>query len=464
MELMDKLTLLTNGAKYDAACTSSGAERIGGKGLGSTMMAGCCHSFSADGRCVTLLKVLLSNECIYDCKYCINRRSNEQPRISFAPEELAELTIQFYRRNYIEGLFLSSGVQFSPDHTMEQMIRALQLLRHKHNFHGYIHAKTIPGASPELVWQLGLVADRLSVNVELPSESSLQKLAPGKTRKAIFSPMAQICAGRQQNSQEMTRYRNAPAFAVAGQATQMIVGASPESDYSILRLSAAMYEKYQLKRVFYSAYIPIMVDSLLPSRETKPPLLREHRLYQADWLMRKYEFSAEEILSENSPNFNPYLDPKCNWALQNLHLFPVNINTAPREVLLRVPGMGPTSIARILVGRRCGRLGLDELKRMGVVLKRARYFIEAKDYHPSAQIKGESLIRALIDPQIFNGNVEQLTFFAPPKTIGLDTAGPQLEKPDLPNKTKVLTLPGPGEVKTVAEAAEEAVRCLAQAL
>ncbi len=461
MELMDKLTVLTNGAKYDAACTSSGAARPGGKGLGSTLLAGCCHSFSADGRCVTLLKVLYTNECIHDCKYCVNRRSNDIQRASFSPEELAELTVQFYRRNYIEGLFLSSGVQLSPDHTMEQMIRALQLLRKRYDFWGYIHAKTIPGASPELVWQLGLVADRLSVNVELPSEDSLRRLAPGKTRKSIFLPMAQIHRARQQNSRELALYQNAPQFAVAGQATQMIVGASAESDYSILRLASAMYQKYELKRVFYSAYIPVVEDSLLPSRDTKPPLLREHRLYQADWLMRKYEFAAEEILSEETPNFNPYLDPKCNWALHNLHLFPVDVNKAPREMLLRVPGMGPTSVARVMVGRRSGSLGLAELKRMGVVLKRARYFIVARDCRPSVKIAAESLVRTLIDPGIYSAEVEQLTFFGPPAALG-GAGGESAPSLALPGKT--LALPGPGEVKTVSEAAEEAVRCLAKAL
>ncbi len=460
MELMQKLVILANGAKYDAACTSSGADRPGGAGLGSTILHGCCHSFSADGRCVTLLKVLMSNECVYDCKYCVNRRSNEVPRASFSPAELAELTIQFYRRNYIEGLFLSSGVLQNPDTTMERMIEVLHLLRHRHNFWGYIHAKTIPGASADLIWRLGLLADRLSVNVELPSEESLKQLAPGKSRKAIFTPMAQICSGRRQNHRELAVYKNAPQFASAGQATQMIIGASPETDYSILRLASGLYNKYELKRVFYSAYIPVCEDTLLPSRETKPPLLREHRLYQADWMMRKYGFAADEILSEDTPDFNPYLDPKCNWAIHNLHLFPVDVNRAEEAVLLRVPGIGPTGAKRILIARRSHSLGMAELKRMGVVLKRAQYFIVTADTPLGSHAGRETIVRALIDPQIFAGEVEQLTLFGPPSGVAL--AGKK--RPNLQLSKKKPALPGPGEVKTVAEAAEEAVRCLAKAL
>ncbi|MDL2294778.1 putative DNA modification/repair radical SAM protein, partial [Ruminococcaceae bacterium OttesenSCG-928-D13] len=358
MELMDKLTVLTEGAKYDAACTSSGANRAGGKGLGNTMAAGCCHSFSADGRCISLLKVLLTNDCLYDCKYCVNRRSNDVPRATFEPEELAELTVQFYRRNYIEGLFLSSGVLHNPDYTMEQMIRTLELLRRKYDFWGYIHAKTIPGASPELVWRLGLVADRLSVNIEMPSESSLKMLAPSKSKNAILAPMGMIANGLRQSNHELSIYRHSPKFASAGQATQMIIGASPETDHQILQLASGLYKKYDMRRVFYSAYIPVVEDSLLPSVDTKPPLLREHRLYQADFLMRKYRFAADEILSEQTPNFNPYLDPKCNWAVHNMHYFPVDVNTADQEMLLRVPGIGPTSAERIVIARRSTRLDM----------------------------------------------------------------------------------------------------------
>lgn len=288
MDMMEKLTILADSAKYDAACTSSGAVKRGGKGLGSTMPAGCCHSFAADGRCISLLKVLLSNSCIYDCRYCVNRATNDVPRATFTPDELAELTIQFYRRNYIEGLFLSSGVIRNPDYTMEQMIQALELLRYRHNFWGYIHAKAIPGASPELVQRLGLVADRLSVNIELPSESSLKLLAPNKTKKAILAPMKQIMHGNQANREELALYNHTPRFAPAGQATQMIIGATPDSDYQIIRLASGLYKSYELRRVFYSAYIPVVEDNNLPAVITKPPLLREHRLYQADFLMRQY--------------------------------------------------------------------------------------------------------------------------------------------------------------------------------
>ncbi len=444
MDLMDKLTILADSAKYDAACTSSGADRPGNQGLGSALAAGCCHTFSADGRCVSLLKVLMTNYCEYDCKYCVNRSSNDVKRTAFTPEELAELTIQFYRRNYIEGLFLSSGVLKSPDYTMEQMIKALEILRYTYNFWGYIHAKTIPGASPELVYKLGLLADRLSVNIELPSEKSLQRLAPHKTKKAILMPMNMIAQGRKANSKELTVYKNAPKFACAGQATQMIIGATPETDYSILKLASGLYDKYELKRVFYSAYIPVVEDTLLPSVETKPPLLREHRLYQADWLLRKYQFEADEILSEETPNFNPYLDPKCNWAIHNMHRFPVDVNTASQEELLRVPGIGPTSARRIVVARKNGRLGMAELKRIGVVLKRAQYFIIASDKPFGTHGTRETTVRALIDPSVYSMGVEQLSLFGAPDV------GPALPRSE--------------DVLSIAEAAEEAVLCLAKAL
>lgn len=445
MELMDKLTILADGAKYDAACTSSGADRSGGTGLGNTVAAGCCHSFSADGRCISLLKVLMSNDCLYDCKYCVNRRSNDVRRTSFTPRELAELTIEFYRRNYIEGLFLSSGVLKNPDYTMEQMIKALEILRYEYNFWGYIHAKTIPGASPDLVWRLGLVADRLSVNIEMPSEQSLKKLAPSKSKKAILAPMNMIANGRRQNASELALYKSAPKFAGAGQATQMIVGATPETDFQILKLASGLYDKYDMKRVFYSAYIPVVEDSLLPSTDTKPPLLREHRLYQADFLLRKYQFSAGEILSEEAPNFNPYLDPKCNWAIQNMHYFPLDVNTAPMEMLLRIPGVGPTSAQRIVVGRRSCRLGMAELKRMGVVLKRAQYFILTADNPRGMRAGKETTLRALIDPGIYSAGVEQLSLFDDQTVNGV-------------------ALPGARDVKNIAEAAQEAVKCLAQAM
>ncbi len=377
MELLDKLTILADAAKYDAACTSSGLDRAARPGgLGSTLAAGCCHTFSADGRCVTLLKVLMTNRCMYDCAYCVNRRSNDLPRATFTPRELAELTIAFYRRNYIEGLFLSSAVWGGPDRTTEGMIEALRLLREEYGFWGYIHAKAIPGADPLLTRRLGLLADRLSVNIELPSEESLNRLCPDKEKRAILAPMAQIRDGIRESRGELAKYRRAPRFAPAGQSTQMIIGATPESDRHILTLTQALYDKYKLKRVFYSAYMPVSDSALLPARgEFQPPLLREHRLYQADWLLRFYHFRAEELLDDSAPNFDPRVDPKCSWALRHLDFFPVEVNRADYEALLRVPGIGVTSARRILTARRVGPLTFSGLKTLGVVLKRAQYFL-----------------------------------------------------------------------------------------
>ena len=378
MELLDKLAILADAAKYDAACTSSGAKRgfqSGKIGCTSSGVMGCCHSFSADGRCITLLKVLMTNRCVYDCKYCVNRRANDTRRAMFSPEELAELTIQFYRRNYIEGLFLSSGVLRSPDYTTELMIRALSILRNEYCFNGYIHAKAIPGASPELVERLGMLADRLSVNIELPSEASLRALAPNKTKDAVLRPMRFIAERGQENRRELVKYRHAPRFAPAGQSTQMIVGATKESDRHILTLTQSLYDTYHLKRVFYSAYVPVVENTLLPSLDTKPPLLREHRLYQADWLLRFYGFRADELLDESQPDFDPLLDPKCCWALRHPDFFPVEVNRADYEALLRVPGIGVVSAKRLLVARRAGALRAEDLKKLGVVMKRAQYFL-----------------------------------------------------------------------------------------
>lgn len=376
MEIIDKLKILADSAKYDVACTSSGSDNEGtGAGIGSTVGCGICHTFAADGRCVSLLKVLMTNYCLYDCKYCVNRRSNDVPRARFTPQELADLTMNFYRRNYIEGLFLSSGIIQSPDYTCEQMIEALLLLRNQYKFGGYIHAKAIPGADPELIRRLGILADRMSVNIEMPSQESLAKFAPDKSKHSILLPMGYIRNAIQENHTELVKYQHAPKFAPAGQSTQMIIGASPDTDFKILRLSEGLYQKYKLKRVFYSAYVPVGDSRLLPSADTKPPLLREHRLYQADWLLRFYGFSAGEILDEKNQNFNPFLDPKCNWAVHNMGMFPLEINTAPYELLLRVPGIGVTSAKRILVARRSCKLDYVALKRLGVVLKRAQYFI-----------------------------------------------------------------------------------------
>ena len=418
MDVLEKLTILTDAAKYDVACTSSGARRgfrQGMIGCTSSSVAGCCHTFSADGRCVTLLKVLLTNRCVYDCKYCVNRRSNDTRRAMFTPEELADLTIQFYRRNYIEGLFLSSGVYRSPDYTTELMIRALRILREQYRFNGYIHAKAIPGTSPELVEALGLLADRLSVNIELPSETGLKTLAPDKTKQAILAPMGQIRERVRANKEELVKYRHAPKFAPAGQSTQLIVGATQDSDFHILRLTQGLYDRYRLKRVFYSAYVPVVEHALLPSRDVKPPLLREHRLYQADWLLRFYGFRAEELLDEQTPNFNPQVDPKCSWALAHLDFFPVEVNTADYETLLRVPGIGVTSAKRILVSRRAGRLQIDNLRKLGVVMKRAQYFLTASGKMADGlRFTPDSLLRGLIAaerPNLPQPEVEQLSLF-----------------------------------------------------
>ena len=429
MDIMEKLTILADSAKYDAACTSSGVSRTAPKdGIGSVMPAGCCHSFSADGRCITLLKVLMSNNCIYDCKYCINRKSNEVPRATFSPEELADLTIQFYRRNYIEGLFLSSGVIKNPDYTSERMAKVLENLRYGHNFWGYIHTKIIPGTSPELVNKLSLLADRVSVNVELPSEVSLGTLAPEKKRKDIFIPMGQITQGIVQSSTEIVRYKKAPSYAPGGQATQMIIGASPETDFSIIKLAQGLYGKYDLRRVFYSAYIPALEDKLLPAIDTKPPLLREHRLYQADFLMRQYHFDADEILNDETPNFNPFMDPKCNWAVNNLQFFPVDVNKAEPEMLLRVPGIGPTSAKRIVTARRHSKLGMSELKRIGVVLKRARYFIITNDEPWGVSMDKFTVAKALIDPKSFLMGIEQISLFDTEQTsFLLEVSSPKVE-------------------------------------
>lgn len=416
MDVLEKLTILTDSAKYDVACTSSGSERPGDEtGLGSTVAAGLCHAFAADGRCISLLKVLLSNCCVYDCKYCVNRVTNDVPRAAFTPRELADLTIGFYRRNYIEGLFLSSAVLRSPDYTMEQMIGVLELLRGEYRFRGYIHAKAIPGADPALVARLGLLADRISINIELPSERSLSLLAPDKSKRAILAPMKQVSQSVTQSKAELMRYRKAPQFAPAGQSTQMIIGASPETDYQILRLTEGLYQKYSLKRVFFSAYIPVAEDSLLPALDTKPPLLREHRLYQADWLLRFYGFRAEELLDAAHPNFDQRLDPKSSWAVAHLELFPVEVMRADLETLLRVPGIGPVSARRILSARRQTNLRFEDLKKLGVVVKRAQFFLTCggrmrQGLHFSPATLPVQLERMERDLLVENG-VEQLSLF-----------------------------------------------------
>lgn len=453
----EKLEILADAAKYDVACTSSGVDRKGKKGaLGNSVACGICHSFGADGRCISLLKILMTNHCAYDCKYCINRRSNDVPRATFEPDELCQLVIEFYKRNYIEGLFLSSGVLKNPTYTMEKMCETLLLLRTKYAFNGYIHVKTIPGAPDELLSTAGLLADRISVNLELPTSESLHALAPNKSFRTILDPMGKVTdtiaahrlaigkdarmersrtnqylsnsifsgqnrddridggatqteridstgqvsvtsADRQESDNieaALKRHKLRPLslhqpflpsirgdstltrpFAPAGQSTQMIIGATNESDLTLIKTSQLLYQNYDLKRVFYSAYIPLNEDSSLPQPGTAPPLLREHRLYQADWLLRFYGFQADELLSNEKPNFNEQLDPKCDWALRHLGDFPVEVQTAPFDQLLRIPGIGPKSAGRIMNARRYGKLDYQNLKKMGVVLKRAHYFI-----------------------------------------------------------------------------------------
>ena len=374
--LAEKLQVLTDAAKYDVACTSSGVERKGnGKSIGNCVAAGICHSFSGDGRCISLLKILLTNECIFDCKYCRNRRSNDIPRATFTPEEICTLTMEFYRRNYIEGLFLSSGIIRDPTFTMELLCRTLALLRNKYRFNGYVHVKAIPGADPEVIERTGYLADRMSVNLELPTAEGLRTLAPNKHRRSILTPMRQIQNGIQANRNDLALYRHAPRFVAGGQSTQMIVGATPESDYQIINVAEGLYQKFGLKRVFYSAFVNVTGDKSLPALPGGPPLLREHRLYQADWLLRFYGFRAEELLDEKHPFFNIMLDPKEDWALRHLDQFPVEINRAPLEVLLRVPGVGVKSAQRIVAARRSASLSFRDLKKIGVVLKRALYFI-----------------------------------------------------------------------------------------
>ncbi|MBD5554300.1 MAG: putative DNA modification/repair radical SAM protein [Roseburia sp.] len=376
MSLMQKLSILADAAKYDVACTSSGVDRKGdGKNMGNCLSSGLCHAFAADGRCVSLLKILFTNECIFNCAYCQNNCNSDVERASFTPDEVCDLTMEFYRRNYIEGLFLSSGILISPNYTMDLIYQTLYKLRNVHHFNGYIHVKAIPGADPALIEKAGYLADRMSVNLELPTADGLKKLAPYKSRNTILKPMRQIQNGIVENRNELTVYRQSPRFVPAGQSTQMIIGATPESDYQIMSVADALYRNFGLKRVFYSAFTNVNHNSNLPVLPGGPPLLREHRLYQADWLLRYYQFQVDELLSEDRPDFNIYLDPKCDWALRHLERFPVEINRADYHTLLRVPGIGYKSAKRIVDARRQNRLDFPDLKKIGVVLKRALYFI-----------------------------------------------------------------------------------------
>lgn len=430
----EKLAILSDAAKYDVACTSSGVDRKGKKGsIGNTVAGGICHCFAADGRCISLLKILFTNECIFDCKYCINRSSRDIVRASFTPREAAELTIEFYRRNYIEGLFLSSGIIKSPDYTMEQLYETLRLLREEYFFNGYIHVKAIPGADPHLISRVGFLADRMSVNLELATAEGLKQLAPNKNRTNILKPMKQIQLGKlesqnrisgrneimiRQNNTQLALTKQEKLFVPAGQSTQVIVGATPESDYQIMKVAESLYHKFDLKRVFYSAFVNTTQDESLPALPGGPPLLREHRLYQADWLLRFYGFKADELLSEKEANFNVLFDPKCNWALNHLELFPLEINRADYYALLRVPGIGVKSARRIVAARKTQALNFANLKKLGVVLKRALYFITCSGHlmYP-VKIEQDYIISHMLDLKeklpagINTGEVyEQLSF------------------------------------------------------
>ena len=427
MSIMEKLQILSGAAKYDVACTSSGVDRRGGdrpwdhgggkggrgtseadgsgtarggraKAMGNCVSAGICHSFSSDGRCISLLKILMTNECIYDCKYCLNRRSNDVLRATFTPEEICTLTTEFYRRNYIEGLFLSSGIIQSPTFTMELLCRTIYLLRVKYRFNGYIHVKAIPGADAEVIRQTGFLVDRMSVNLELPTAEGLRNLAPNKHRRNILTPMRQIQNNITENRNELAIYRHAPRFVTGGQSTQMIIGATPENDYQILNVAESLYQKFELKRVFYSAFVRVNEDKSLPVLPGGPPLLREHRLYQADWLLRFYGFKAQELLDEKRPFFNVMLDPKEDWAVRHLEEFPIEINRASYEKLLRIPGVGVNSARRIVAARRSSNLTFADLKKIGVVLKRALYFItcNGRMMYPT-KMEEDYIVRNLTD-------------------------------------------------------------------
>ena len=401
--VLDKLKILAESAKYDVSCASSGTSRSHKKGqIGSAEGWGICHSFAEDGRCISLLKIMLKNNCIYDCAYCINRRSNDLPRATFSVSELVNLTIEFYRRNYIEGLFLSSGVVRNPDYTMERLVKVVKDLRQVYRFNGYIHLKSIPGASQELVNEAGLYADRMSVNIEIPNEQSLQLLAPEKDFQSVFTPMRYIQQGMLQSAEERKKFRHAPRFVPAGQSTQMIVGATSDSDKDILHLTSALYKRPSMKRVYYSGFVPVNgYDKRLPALK-QPPLVRENRLYQADWLLRFYNFNVDEIVDDSYPDLDLEIDPKLAWALRHPEAFPVDINRADYEMLLRVPGLGVKSAKMILTARRYSRLGTSHLKQIGVVLKKAQYFITCNELPTRTinEIKPENVRRILTQRKV----------------------------------------------------------------
>ena len=414
--IKEKLAILADAAKYDVSCSSSGSNRKGVKGdLGNTSAFGICHSFTEDGRCISLLKILLTNHCIYDCVYCVSRRSNDIKRAAFTVEEIVDLTINFYRRNYIEGLFLSSGVFKDPNTTMERLVRVAKKLRLEERFNGYIHLKTIPGASDELIREAGLYADRLSINLEIPTKEGLKLLAPEKDHKQMLSNVEFVKNELAINTIEKQKYKHAPKFAPAGQTTQMIIGATNETDQKIIHVADYMYQKLSLKRVYYSGYVPVLQDSRLPSLQSQVPVVRENRLYQADWLMRYYGFAPNEIVDERQPFLDLEIDPKLAWALRNSHLFPIDINQAPREMLLRIPGVGVRSVQKILMARKFQTLNYYDLKKMGVTLSRAKYFITCSGATPLAGTIDPLRLRSLLlgqshskHKQLFTG---QLSLF-----------------------------------------------------
>lgn len=417
MDIHEKLKILSGAAKYDVSCSSSGSTRKNTpSGIGNTSESGICHSFAADGRCISLLKILLTNYCVYDCVYCVNRSSNDVPRAAFTPEEVADLTINFYKRNYIEGLFLSSAVFKNANYTMELLLKTVTLLRNNYNFNGYIHIKAIPGADSNLIRKAGELVDRMSVNIELPSKESLKLLAPQKNSDLILKPMSYIDSQITANKEEKLLYKKAPSFVPAGQSTQLIIGATKDSDYKIMKLSENLYNNFNLKRVYYSAYVPVSNNPKLPSI-INPPMLREHRLYQADWLLRFYGFSATELLSEKNPNLDVNFDPKTDWAIKNIYQFPVEINSAPRKMLLRIPGVGVRSVQKIMAARKVHSLNFEDLKKLGIVLKRAQYFITCKGKYYGDIVFKEDFIKKRLSPKvdlnyIDNPKFEQITFFA----------------------------------------------------
>lgn len=400
-KILRKLKVLADAAKYDVSCVSSGVGRKTKGKIGNSSAAGICHTWGSDGRCISLLKILMTNNCAYDCQYCINRITSGTPRASFTPEEIAKLTIEFYRRNYIEGLFLSSAIEKTPDYTMERICEALELIRKKYDFSGYIHIKAIPGADPMLIKRAGFLADRMSVNIELPSERSLSILAPQKNLKRLLLPMKQIKEEISHSIEHRYKFRSAKEFVPAGQSTQMIIGATPDTDYTILQASNYLYKNFNMKRVFFSAYVPVLTGPNLPSIHTMPPLKREHRLYQADWLLRFYKFDANELLTTDQPNFDLDFDPKINWAFRNIHKFPVDINKASYDEILRIPGIGVKSADRIIRQRKVASISYDSLKTMRVALKRAKYFVTFNGkYYGGVPVEPEKIKSILREDEV----------------------------------------------------------------